>query len=542
MKKTTVLAIGRWMPIHIGHKNFLINLANNYDMLIVGIGSCYENGTLRNCIPAVEREQLLHKIFAHENIRNYKIVHLPDRPTFDEWFSDVYKLCQKYSVTHFCTGNKEDILDIMKKNNLDLGAKLINPEDNSNFPFHATDIRNAILKNEFEKLDSMIPSEIKERVITQLAQEIKRAAEGNGQEFIPGRQTVDMVFLVNDKEKSERYLLIGKRCESKIDFPGYYAIPGGGICEFETPLEAVIRCFYIETGIDISVEDNSTDPAVITIKNVNGDHSGIYFTGIYASHDKSINGTLGGGSQCFAVIVDGNTDEISQVLHSEHDMVQLNFVNVNDIHKIDFAYDQKRMVYNALQQLGIACDKGELLACFDGNGNLTDESVSRYDAHKKGVIHGASHIFVYKWVNRELYILLQRRSYNKDSFPGYLDISSAGHIEYGMDFCSTAVKELSEELGITVEMSDLRELFKQRIYQTNVFHGKTFIDNEFNTVYALEMDCEIESIKIQPEEVSEVLWMNANDILAALDNGTSTICANSEEVKKAISILQNDQI
>jgi isopentenyldiphosphate isomerase len=111
-----------------------------------------------------------------------------------------------------------------------------------------------------------------------------------------------------------------------------------------------------------------------------------------------------------------------------------------------------------------------------------------------------------------------------------------------MDFCSTAVKELSEELGVTVEMSDLRELFKQRIYQTNVFHGKTFIDNEFNTVYALEMDCEIESIQIQPEEVSEVLWMNANDILAALDNGTSTICANSEEVKKAISILQNNQI
>ena len=540
MKKTTVLAIGRWMPIHIGHKNFLINLAQKYDMLIVGIGSCYENGTPRNCIPAVEREQLLHKIFSNENIRNYKIVHLPDRPTFEEWFSDISKLCQKYSVTHFCTGNKEEILDVMEKNQLDLGAELINPEETSNFPYHATDIRNTILNGETEKLDTMIPAEIKERVITQLAQEIKRASEGNGQEFIPGRQTVDMVFLVNDQEKAATYLLVGKRCDSKIDFPEYHAIPGGGIGEFETPLEAVIRCFAIEAGIEISVQDNSNEPAVITIHNVDGKNTGLYFTGIYASPDERINGTLGGASQCFAVVVDGNIDEISKILHSEHDMVELNFVNVDEVYKIDFAYDQKRMVYNALLQLGIPCDKGELLACFDDNGNLTDACVSRQEAHKNGVPHGASHTFVYKWEKGELYLLLQRRGYNKDSFPGCLDISSAGHIEYGMDFYSTAVKELSEELGITDRTGELQELFQQRIHWAGSFHGKPFIDNEFDTVYALEMDCDVERLSLQPEEVCEALWMSANDVVTALDEGTATICANAEEVKKVIRMLQDN--
>ena len=32
--KRSVLAIGRWMPIHLGHKQFLVNLAKEYDLLV----------------------------------------------------------------------------------------------------------------------------------------------------------------------------------------------------------------------------------------------------------------------------------------------------------------------------------------------------------------------------------------------------------------------------------------------------------------------------------------------------------------------------
>lgn len=113
--QTTVLAIGRWMPIHKGHKQFLIQLAKKYDKLVVGIGSCYENGTPRNCIPAIEREKLLRTIFANEGLTNVVFVPVQDRPTFEEWFGDVVKLCEKFQVTHFCTGNKEDILNVMSE-------------------------------------------------------------------------------------------------------------------------------------------------------------------------------------------------------------------------------------------------------------------------------------------------------------------------------------------------------------------------------------------------------------------------------------------
>lgn len=541
MKNKTVLAIGRWMPIHLGHKQFLINLAKEYGTLVVGIGSCYENGTPRNCIPALEREKLLRTIFKNEGISNYIIIHVPDRPTFDEWFNDIIKICNTYNVTHFCTGNKEDILDVMREKNLELNAEMINPEDTSDFPYHATDIRNAILNNEFNRLDSMIPAEIKKIVLNQVAREIKLAKEGKGQEFIPGRQTVDLVFIAYDKKQNKRYLLIGKRDETKTDFAGYYAIPGGGIGEFESPSDAAIRCFEAETGIKITINDNCNEPAAITIDNLQAMQTDLYFTGIYASRDESVNGTLGGGSQCFAVVVECDIESIAPVLHSSHDMVELKFVPVDDIYKIDFAYDQKRMVYNALIKLSIPFDKGELLQCFGENGEPVDKPVSRLDAHTKGIPHGASHTYIYKKENDELFILLQRRSLNKDSFPNCLDTSSAGHIEFGSDFLETAQKELFEELGIRVDINKLEELFEQKAFSANTFHGEEFIDNEFNKIYAVEMDCDISTLELQPEEVSEAIWLNADDIIKMSESPESDLCIDRNEIARVIDTLSQKQ-
>lgn len=537
-KKTTVLAIGRWMPIHIGHKNFLTELARNYDRLIVGIGSCYENGTPRNCIPAIEREKLLRKIFKAEKLNNITIIPVEDRPTFKEWFDDVVNICKKFKVTHFCTGNKEDILNVMKENGLSLDAELIDPEQTSDFPYHATDIRNAILRGEIEKLDHMIPAEIKNDVLGQVAKEIRMASEGRGQQFIPGRQTVDVVFIINDIEKQKKFLLIGKRNASKIDFPNCYAIPGCGILDFESPINAAQRSLELETGIKITIDDNSCEPAKITLDSLDNKSGHMYFTGIYASPDERINGTRGGGSQCFAILTDESRERIESILHSEHDLEELLLVDVNDVHRIDFAYDQKRMVFDAFSRLGIACDNGECLAIYNEDKTPSDRGVSRASAHSEGILHGASHTYIYKWDNNNLMILLQRRSMNKDSYPGCLDTSSAGHVEFGSDFLVTAVKELYEELGLGVESSELEFLFEQKVCYKNLFHGQTFIDREINRIYALKKDCDTHSLKLQTTEVSEAIWMNSDDIIAAVDSGSGEICIAPDEIKRVIDILK----
>jgi 8-oxo-dGTP diphosphatase len=536
--KTTVLAIGRWMPIHIGHKTFLTDLAKKFDRLVVGIGSCYENGTPRNCIPAIEREKLLRKIFKSEGLDNVIIVPVPDRPTFEEWFDDVVKLCRIFDVTHFCTGNKEDILNVMQEKGLTLDAEMIDPEQTSAFPYHATDIRNVILNGETDRLDDMIPAEIKNDVLGQVAKEIRMASEGKGQQFIPGRQTVDIVFVVHDTAKNKNYLLIGKRNASKIDFPNYYAIPGSAILEFESAINAAQRTFRMETGVDISLVDNSCEPAKVILSNIDNMPADMYFTGIYASADKRINGTRGGGSQCFAILIEGSTDKIADVLCSEHDMDELLFLDCDEVHCTDFAFDQKRMVKDSFVKLGIHCDNGETLQVYNEDMSPSAEGVSRSTAHSEGILHGASHTYLYKWEDGKLMLLLQRRSRNKDSYAGCLDTSSAGHVEFGSGFAETAAKELYEELRIKVNPSELEHLFIQRICHRNTFHGEEFIDNEHNCIYALKGDFCIDILDLQESEVSEVVWVDADNIIVSLESDSGDICIDSEEIRKVIALLK----
>ncbi len=541
-ERTAVLAIGRWMPIHLGHKGFLVKLAKSYGTLIIGIGSCYENGTPRNCIPAVEREKLLRKMLKTEGIDNAIILPIEDKETFEEWINDVCRVCEKYGVTHFCTGNKEDILDVLSEKNIKLDVEMINPEDDSDFPYHATDIRNAILNQEWDKLDTMIPAEIKPMVLKQISKEIKRAAQGEGQAFIPGRQTVDLVFIVTNPKDGKNYLLIGKRNAAKIDFPGIWAIPGGGIDEFESPICAAIRCFLAETGIDLSLTDNTEEPALVSLTNLGGVSEKLHFIGIYASADKRINGSRGGGSQCFALHIKEDMEKIKKILHSTHDMDELAFSDVDSLHETVLAFDQKRMVFDALHTLGIAYDNGELLERFHENGTPSGEGVSRSVAHQSGIWHGASHTYACKRENGALWFLLQRRSASKDSYPLCLDISSAGHIEQGSNFRDTAAKEFYEELGLSVPKEDFIELFTQKIQTESEFRGKKFIDKEFNTVYLLPRALSLDTLKLQPSEVCEAVWMSESEILQRLSGHDETLCLTSAEFEKVLQAISEKSL
>ncbi|MBN1308375.1 MAG: NUDIX domain-containing protein [Chitinispirillaceae bacterium] len=59
-------------------------------------------------------------------------------------------------------------------------------------------------------------------------------------------------------------------------------------------------------------------------------------------------------------------------------------------------------------------------------------------------------------------LLLQKRSPFKETFPGLWDISAAGHISAGDSSRETAVRELREELGISLKSNALRFLFSVR--------------------------------------------------------------------------------
>lgn len=176
----------------------------------------------------------------------------------------------------------------------------------------------------------------------------------------------------------------------------------------------------------------------------------------------------------------------------------------------------------------------ELLAMFHEDGRHTGAPVSRDEAHRCGILHGASHTYIYKREQGQLMLLLQRRSLCKDSFPGCLDTSSAGHVDFGSDFLQTAHRELKEELGIDAE---LQELFTQRISCESVFHGQPFLDQEINKVYGLNACVTPDDLVLQESEVSEVVWMSAAEILRRVENNDPEICIQPQELIQLIDAL-----
>lgn len=155
----------------------------------------------------------------------------------------------------------------------------------------------------------------------------------------------------------------------------------------------------------------------------------------------------------------------------------------------------------------------EIFDIVDENGIPTGDTVERKEAHREGICHRTAHI----WVIREngvtngtktYDILLQKRSANKDSFPGRYDTSSAGHITAGDEPITSALRELQEELGIVATQEDLTFAGTFRVRYEKEFHGQLFKDNEIAFVYVYSRPVDLSTLTLQEEEVECVEWFD----------------------------------
>lgn len=97
----------------------------------------------------------------------------------------------------------------------------------------------------------------------------------------------------------------------------------------------------------------------------------------------------------------------------------------------------------------------ELLSVVDENDCIVD-TCPRHIIHATGLRHRAVHILVFNGQGR---LFLQKRSMKKDLNGGLWDTSAAGHVDAGEDYDACAVREIEEELGISVDHA-LEPLFK----------------------------------------------------------------------------------
>ncbi len=155
----------------------------------------------------------------------------------------------------------------------------------------------------------------------------------------------------------------------------------------------------------------------------------------------------------------------------------------------------------------------------DEAGKPTGRIFERSYIHEKGIRHRTSHVWIMRRRNGQVQILLQKRSEDKDSFPGEYDISSAGHIPAGEGFEESALRELEEELGITAQAEDLHLIGPLTIRYEFVFHGEPFRDHQITHVYYLLMDIEPEQLKLQESEVESVMWIGLDECIQRTARG-----------------------
>lgn len=140
----------------------------------------------------------------------------------------------------------------------------------------------------------------------------------------------------------------------------------------------------------------------------------------------------------------------------------------------------------------------ELVDILDELGNPTGVSALKSVAHKKGLFHPTVHVWFF---TDEGEILFQKRAASKKTFPGLWDVSVAGHIAAGESIEVSAQREVLEEIGLEIKISDLT---KVGVFKTVHHHPNHMVDAEFNHCFLAELKVGLETLNLQDEEVEDV--------------------------------------
>lgn len=151
----------------------------------------------------------------------------------------------------------------------------------------------------------------------------------------------------------------------------------------------------------------------------------------------------------------------------------------------------------------------EWLEVYDAAGQPTGQAKRRGPIHEDGDWHLAFFCWVARPGPRGPEVLLQHRAARKDVWPLRFDASAAGHVRFG-ESLAEAAREVREELGITVELSDMIPLGRHRQQHD---HLNGLIDREFHQLHLLTPGPPDAAYVPDPEEVAGLAWIDADDLL-----------------------------
>jgi len=146
------------------------------------------------------------------------------------------------------------------------------------------------------------------------------------------------------------------------------------------------------------------------------------------------------------------------------------------------------------------------------DGFTTGKSALKSEIYNKGYYHNTAHIWFYT-KNGE--ILLAQRAASKLICPLLWDVSVAGHVDAGETIVAAAIREIKEEIGISISESGLKKVGVTECFQR---YPNGVIDNEFHHTYISELKIKLNHLKLDKNEVESVKLVSLLKFQNLIDN------------------------
>lgn len=204
---------------------------------------------------------------------------------------------------------------------------------------------------------------------------------------------------------------------------------------------------------------------------------------------------------------------------------------------VEWELSGRRQTKTTLVEAALDGKPLELFDILNPDGTKTGIVRERTVAHRDGSLHATAHIWVVrpqKDSGRKVPfdLLLQKRSDHKDSHPGCYDVSSAGHVPYGSEVMDSAVREIWEELGLSVTKKQLHKLTVLDRFSDRIFYGQPFRNHERTDVYVLRVgeDFTEKELTLQESELSGAVFMDYQTLMEKLSDEGFKHCLARDEL------------
>jgi isopentenyldiphosphate isomerase len=167
-----------------------------------------------------------------------------------------------------------------------------------------------------------------------------------------------------------------------------------------------------------------------------------------------------------------------------------------------------------------AQDPTEPFDVIRADGTPTGRVKPRASVHRDGDWHRAVHVWVAGADERGApFLLFQRRSPGKETWPNHYDATVGGHYRAGETVAET-LREVEEEIGVATGLSQLRFL-GVRICANEAETG--IVDREIQDVFLLRDDRPLTHFRPNPAELAALARFPLNDLLPFLAGEISEV-------------------